>query len=78
MDDDMLFTIGALAERTGLTVKTIRFYSDKGIVPPTAHSPTGYRLYDADAAARLELVRTLRELGIGLPTVARCWRTRPL
>ncbi|MFJ9371617.1 MerR family transcriptional regulator [Nocardia sp. NPDC101769] len=71
MDDDMLFTIGALAERTGLTVKTIRFYSDKGIVPPTAHSPTGYRLYNADAAARLELVRTLRELGIGLPTVAR-------
>ncbi|MEU1205836.1 MerR family transcriptional regulator [Nocardia sp. NPDC005825] len=71
MDDDTLFTIGALAERTGLTVKTIRFYSDKGIVPPTAHTPTGYRLYDAEAATRLELVRTLRELGIDLPTVAR-------
>lgn len=71
MDDDTLFTIGALAERTGLTVKTIRFYSDKGIVPPTEYSPGGYRLYDADAAARLELVRTLRELGIDLPTVAR-------
>ncbi|AYF73689.1 MerR family transcriptional regulator [Nocardia yunnanensis] len=71
MDDDTLFTIGPLAERTGLTVKTIRFYSDKGIVPPAAHSPTGYRLYNADAAARLELVRTLRELGIDLPTVAR-------
>ncbi|MFE5284369.1 MerR family transcriptional regulator [Nocardia sp. NPDC056611] len=71
MDDDTLFTIGALAERTGLTVKTIRFYSDKGIVPPTDHTPTGYRLYDAAAATRLELVRTLRELGIDLPTVAR-------
>lgn len=71
MDDDTLFTIGALAERTGLTVKTIRFYSDKGIVPPTDHTPTGYRLYDAEAATRLELVRTLRELGIDLPTVAR-------
>jgi DNA-binding transcriptional MerR regulator len=71
MDDETLFTIGALAERTGLTVKTIRFYSDKGIVPPTCHSPAGYRLYDIDALARLELVRTLRELDIDLPTVRR-------
>jgi DNA-binding transcriptional MerR regulator len=71
MDDETLFTIGALAERTGLTVKTIRFYSDKGIVPPTCHNPAGYRLYDIDALARLELVRTLRELDIDLPTVRR-------
>ncbi|MEU7629477.1 MerR family transcriptional regulator [Nocardia sp. NPDC049220] len=71
MDDETLFTIGALAKRTGLTVKTIRFYSDKGIVPPTCHSPAGYRLYDIDALARLELVRTLRELDIDLPTVRR-------
>ncbi|MFG1794653.1 MerR family transcriptional regulator [Nocardia sp. NPDC049149] len=71
MDDATLFTIGALAERTGLTVKTIRFYSDKEIVPPTCHSPVGYRLYDVDALARLELVRTLRELDIDLPTVRR-------
>ncbi|MFI6044438.1 MerR family transcriptional regulator [Nocardia sp. NPDC051321] len=71
MDDETLFPIGALAERTGVTVKTIRFYSDTGIVPPTSHSPAGYRLYDIDALARLELVRTLRELDIDLPTVRR-------
>ncbi|MBH0781689.1 MerR family transcriptional regulator [Nocardia bovistercoris] len=71
MDDEMLFTIGVLAERTGVTVKTIRFYSDKGIIPPTCHSPAGYRLYDIDALVRLELVRTLRELEIDLPTVRR-------
>ncbi|GAB0105880.1 MerR family transcriptional regulator [Nocardia sp. JMUB6875] len=71
MDDETLFTIGALAERTGLTVKTIRFYADRGIVPPTCHSPVGYRLYDIDALARLELVRTLRELDIDLATVRR-------
>lgn len=39
MDDETLYTIGALADRTGLTVKTIRFYSDQGIVPPTTHTP---------------------------------------
>lgn len=71
MDDENLLTIGALAERTGLTVKTIRFYSDKGIVAPTCHSPAGYRLYDGHALARLELVRTLRELDIDLATIRR-------
>ncbi len=69
MDGDALYAIGELARRTGLTVKAIRFYSDCGIVPPTGRSPAGYRLYDNDAVARLELVRTLRDLGIDLPTI---------
>ncbi|MEV4326573.1 MerR family transcriptional regulator [Microbispora rosea] len=69
MNGDTLYSIGELARRTGLTVKAIRFYSDCGIVPPTGRSPAGHRLYDTDAAARLELVRTLRDLGIDLPTI---------
>ncbi|SDT39548.1 DNA-binding transcriptional regulator, MerR family [Streptomyces sp. TLI_053] len=71
MDGDTLFTIGDLARRTGLTVKTIRFWSDSGIVPPTDRSPAGYRLYDLGALARLDLVRTLRELGLELAAVRR-------
>lgn len=66
-----LYTIGQLARRTGLTVKTIRFYSDSGVVPPTDRTHSGYRLYDTAALARLELVRTLRELGAGLQDVQR-------
>ncbi|WP_405928483.1 MerR family transcriptional regulator [Streptomyces griseus] len=69
MDGDTLYSIGELARRTGLTVKTIRFYSDRGIVAPTDRSPAGYRLYTVDAVARLDLVRTLRELGLDLPTI---------
>ncbi|MDH6543738.1 MerR family transcriptional regulator [Streptomyces sp. SPB4] len=71
MDSDALFSIGDLSRRTGLTVKTIRFYSDQGIVPPTDRSPAGYRLYGPDALARLALVRTLRDLGLDLATVRR-------
>ncbi len=70
------FTIGELARRTGLPVKTIRFYSDEGLVPPTDRTDAGYRLYDAAAMARLELVRTLRELGLGLADVSAAL-TRP-
>ncbi|MFI6799439.1 MerR family transcriptional regulator [Streptosporangium canum] len=71
MDGDTLYSIGDLARRTGLTVKAIRFYSDRGIVPPTDRSPAGYRLYGIDAVARLDLVRTLRDLGLDLPTIRR-------
>ncbi|MEV0847333.1 MerR family transcriptional regulator [Streptomyces sp. NPDC049954] len=64
-----LLSIGELARRTGLSVSAVRFYSDEGIVAPAARSPAGYRLYRADATARLNLVRTLRALGVPLPTV---------
>ncbi len=67
--DAELFTIGQLASRTGVPARTIRFWSDAGLVPPAARSGSGYRLYDAAAAARLDLVRTLRELGFGLDVI---------
>jgi DNA-binding transcriptional MerR regulator len=73
MDDDgsLALTIGQLAARTGLAVGTIRYWSDLGAVPPAGRSPGGHRLYDAESVARLELVRTLRELGLGLDEVRR-------
>ena len=71
MEENDRFTIGGLARRTGLSVRTIRFYSDAGVVPPTGRSAAGYRLYDAGALARLETARTLRDLGLDLETVTR-------
>ncbi|KAA6222633.1 TIGR03086 family protein [Streptomyces albofaciens JCM 4342] len=68
-DGDGLLTIGALARRTGVPVKTVRRWSDEGLLPPAARTPAGYRLYGPDAPARLEIVRTLRELGIGVAEI---------
>ncbi|PWK90559.1 DNA-binding transcriptional MerR regulator [Lentzea atacamensis] len=65
------YQIGELAKMTGLTVRTIRFYSDSGLIPPTDRTAGGYRTYDAEAVARLKLVRTLRDLGVDLPTAGR-------
>jgi DNA-binding transcriptional MerR regulator len=69
-------TIGQLSGLTGVPVRTIRFYSDqvvggRRLLEPVERSASGYRLYDLEAASRLELIRTLRELGIDLPTIAR-------
>ena len=63
--------IGELARRAGLTVKTVRYYSDLGLVPEAARTAAGYRRYDGAAVVRLEFVRTLRELGIDLATIRR-------
>ena len=62
-------TIGEVAARLGVPVRTVRFWSDEGLVDLPARSAGGYRLFDADAVARLDLVRTLRELGLGLPAI---------
>jgi DNA-binding transcriptional MerR regulator len=70
-DDATLITIGELARCTGLPVRTLRFYSDSGLVPPAGRSDAGYRLYDLGARPRVELVRTLRELGVDVPTTRR-------
>jgi DNA-binding transcriptional MerR regulator len=63
--------IGELARLSGLSVKTIRFYSDRGLLPPAGRTEGGYRVYDERALARLELIRALRELGASLADVER-------
>jgi DNA-binding transcriptional MerR regulator len=68
---DLLLTIGELARRAGVAVRTIRFWSDTGLVPPAARTDTDRRLYDGGSVARLELVMTLRELGLSLVDVRR-------
>ncbi len=70
-NDGSLLSIGELARRTGLPVRTIRFWSDAGVLPPATRTESGRRLYDAACAAQVELVATLRELGLGLADVRR-------
>ena len=69
MAEKTLLTIGQLARRTGVPVRTIRFWSDEGVLPETDRSAGNYRRYDGRAVARLDLVRTLRELGMGLDDI---------
>lgn len=71
-DSSPLLTIGQVSRRTGLPVRNIRYWSDIGVAPPAGRTGEGRRrLYDAASLARLELVRSLRELGFGLDEVRR-------
>src|SRR3712207_4989109 len=58
-----------MSRRSGVPVKTIRHYSDAGVLPPSAKSEAGYRLYSEADRSRLGLIRTLRAAGFGLPAI---------
>jgi len=64
--------IGALAKRTGLTVRTLHHYDDIGLLKPTLHTDSGHRLYGTAGVARLQRVIALRQLGFSLEEVGRC------
>lgn len=66
-----LHTIGEVSRMSGVPVKTIRYYSDIGLLPPSDVTEAGYRLYSDADVVRLELVRTLRMVDFDLPTVSR-------
>ena len=48
--------IGELADATGTTTKTLRFYEDQGLLPPAERTSTGYRNYAGDAVARVDFI----------------------
>lgn len=64
-----LMTIGELARRCDVPVKTLRFYSDEGLLPPTERTRSGYRVYAEAAVLRLDLIRTLRDAGLGISAI---------
>lgn len=65
-DRTRLLQIGQVAQRTGLSLRTIRFYEENGLVPPTGRTGGGFRLYGEDAVARLEVIKRMKPLGFSL------------
>jgi MerR family transcriptional regulator, copper efflux regulator len=61
-----LLQIGQVAERTGLSLRTIRFYEENGLVRPTRRTGGGFRLYSEDDVARLEVIKRMKPLGFSL------------
>lgn len=61
--------IGAVANHSGVSVKTIRFYCDQGLLQPSGRTEGHYRLFDASVYGELGLIRTLRGLELPLPTI---------
>lgn len=71
-----LLRIGDVSAQSGLTVKTIRFYSDEGLIKPASRSEGGFRLFSPNVVADLTFIRTLRALEIPLPDVLKILESR--
>lgn len=57
-----LMQIGDVADRTGLSLRSVRHYEDVGLLPPAERSPGGFRLYDQAAVQRLLVVKQMKPL----------------
>jgi MerR family copper efflux transcriptional regulator len=66
MSDSAHVQIGDVAVRTGLSLRTIRWYEEVGLVPPSARTTGGFRLYTDADIQRLELVKRMKPLDFTL------------
>ncbi len=64
-----MLTIGQLASHAGVTVRAVRHYHAKGLLPEPERDSSGYRRYDAAAVVELIRIRTLAEAGVPLSRV---------
>jgi len=64
--------VGELAERAGLTVRTLHHYDELGLLRPAGRTPSGHRLYGRAELERLQQIASLRHLGLPLGEIAAC------
>lgn len=58
--------IGTVADQSGLSTKTIRYYEDIGVLDPPTRLPNGYRDYPEEVFERLTFVRSVQAVGLTL------------
>lgn len=64
--------VGALARKTGLTIRTLHHYDEIGLLVPSLRTDSGHRLYSGRDVDRLQQISSLRELGFGLAEIRAC------
>lgn len=64
--DSVMHQIGEVAEAVGLSLRTIRYYEEVGVVPPSGRTAGGFRLYTDDDIERLRLVKQMKPLDFSL------------
>ena len=64
-----LMSIGEASRRSGFTIKALRFYERRGILPPASRRPNGYRVYCETDLGRMSFVRDAKALGLTLGAI---------
>ncbi|MBI2000016.1 MAG: MerR family transcriptional regulator [candidate division NC10 bacterium] len=66
---DQLLKIGEVARRTGVTLRTIRYYQSLGLIEPAHRSRGGLHLYRAETCDRIQFIRDMRSLDVPLAAI---------
>ena len=66
--------MAAVARRTGVSVRTLHYYEEIGLLSPSGRTAAGHRLYTHREIRRLQQIRSLQQLGMGLSDIAACFR----
>ncbi len=66
-----LLKIGDLAKKAGVTVRTVRYYEELGLLSPTETSPGGFRLYSENDLRKLHFIRRFKNLDFPLDEILR-------
>lgn len=69
MEKENCLTTGQLAKRTGITVRTLRYYDQIGLLSPGGHRTGSIRLYNMKDMERLQRIQMLKYLGLSLQTI---------
>ena len=64
------YRIAEVADRTGFSTPTLRYYEEIGLLPPAERTAAGYRVYDDRAIDRLRFVARAKQLGCTLEEIA--------
>src|ERR671911_1177373 len=67
--NDSRLKIGEVANWTGLSIKTIRYYESRGLLEQPSRTEGGYRLYGPEEVARLRFVQRAKLLGLTLEEI---------
>lgn len=67
---DEHYQIGEVADTVGLSLRTIRYYEEIGLVAPSGRTEGGFRLYTDTDVERLRLIKALKPVGMSLETMA--------
>ncbi|MGH2392543.1 MAG: MerR family transcriptional regulator [Candidatus Limnocylindria bacterium] len=62
-------TIGEIARRSGFTVKALRYYESRGLLPTSERRPSGYRIYVEADLHRLDFIKQAKALGLTLEAI---------
>lgn len=67
--NDYLYTTGEFARKAGVTLRTLRYYDNIGLLKPSCYDKNGIRLYNSNDFAKLQKILTLKYIGLSLKEI---------